>query len=104
MKLDLFPCREYIDGEPDHETIHAIKTIHLPVNTGDPYSTKGQKTDFAIVELVQSVNTCSETNRDCWPISPVKLVNPLTVIEPGQEVRTLGNGQGLWSQILIFLA
>ena len=86
----MFPCREFDDDLPDFETIHSIKTIHLPRNSGDAYNTTGQKTDFAIIELVNSVNSCEENNRECWPISPVSLVDPFVFIEVNQIVKTLG--------------
>jgi hypothetical protein len=69
--------------------------IHLPKNSGYPYSTEAQKTDMALLELEESVNTCVEDDRDCWHISPVRLHDTPGSIEPLEEVRTLGNNKGL---------
>ena len=73
-------CREYNDIEIDYETIHTIKSV----------SYAPSDSDIAILELHDSVNTCSEPNRDCWPITPLQLPSPGLRISPGQAVRTLG--------------
>ena len=80
--------------EVDTETIHQIKGIHIPENSGDPYDTSGEKTDLAIVELVNSINifTKEETQKGlCWPVTPVRLPDTFVFINPLQKVRTLGN-------------
>ena len=79
--------------EVDTETVHQIKRIHIPENSGNPYNTSGQKTDLAMIELVYSVNICTEKETQdglCWPITPVRLPDPFIYIKPLQEVRTLG--------------
>ena len=73
-------CREYNDIESDYETIHTIKSV----------SYAPSDSDIAILELHDSVNTCSEPNRDCWQITPLQLPSPGLRISPGQAVRTLG--------------
>ena len=88
--LILCNYREYNDRLKDHETIHRIKMIHLPRNSGYPYTTEAQKTDLALLELEESVNTCVEDDRDCWHISPVRLHDTPGSIQPLEEVRTLG--------------
>ena len=87
--LIMFPCREFNDDLPDYETIHSIQSVHLPRDSGDPYNTSGRETDFAIIELVRSVNICQEKDQ-CWPIAPVSLVDQNIYIEGNQEVKTLG--------------
>merc|ERR1712106_698448 len=80
--------RENSDLEPDTETIHDIKTIHLPTN-------QKQTSDFALIELVRSANTCSQEeteDRRCWNIKPVKLPSPEIIIHINETVRTLGWG------------
>ena len=88
-----FILRENSDFISDTETVHIIKTIHLPENSGVPYKTRGQRTDFALIELAESANTCTqeETARGrCWPVTPVRLPDPFIHIKEGQRVRTLG--------------
>ena len=77
---------------PDTETIHRIKQVHLPKDSGDPY-TEDNTTDLAIIETMDDINSCEESNRDCWNINPVKLYDPRKhgAINKLQEVRTLGN-------------
>ena len=85
--------RENSDLISDTETVHIIKTIHLPENSGKPYETRGQRTDFALIELAESANICTqeETARGrCWPVTPVRLPDPSFQIKEGQKVRTLG--------------
>ena len=87
------PIRENSDLEYDEETIHTIKRIHLPRNSGKYYVSGRTKTDFALVELESSVNSCTaeETQKGrCWLITPVKLPDEFMIIPPLQEVRTLG--------------
>ena len=74
--------REYNDIESDTETIHTIKNVEFSPHFDS---------DIAILELHDSVNTCRESNRECWPIQPLQLPSPGLRIRPGQEVRTLGN-------------
>ena len=86
--------RENSDRAVDTETVHEIKTIHLPANTGDHYNSGGKKTDFALVELLRSVNICSpeETkNGLCWRVTPVRLPDTFIDIKQIQAVRTMGN-------------
>ena len=86
--------RENSDRAVDTETVHEIKTIHLPPNTGDHYDSGGQKSDFAVVELLRSVNICSpeETKKGlCWRVTPVRLPDPSINIRQLQKVRTMGN-------------
>jgi hypothetical protein len=88
-----FIYREHNDIEVGTETVHQIKGIHIPENSGNPYNTSGQKTDLAMIELVDSVNTCTEKETQdglCWTITPVRLPDPFIYIKPLQEVRTLG--------------
>jgi len=85
--------RENNDLEVDEETVHAVKKIHLPENSGSFVQSNGQMTDFAHVELRRSVNRCSaeETRAGkCWTISPVELPKSDIIIKPRQRVRTLG--------------
>ena len=85
--------RENSDFISDTETVHIIKTIQLPENSGKPYETRGQRTDFALIEFAESANTCTqeETARGrCWPVTPVRLPDPFIHINEGQRVRTLG--------------
>ena len=87
-KCDFSIYRENSDLEPDTETIHDIKTIHLPTN-------QKQTSDFALIELVRSANICSaEETEDgrCWYIEPVKLPSPEIIIHENDTVRTLGIG------------
>ena len=77
----------------DTETIHPIKTIHLPANTGPLADIKFNKTDFALIELIRPVNACSSKEiaaGRCWTVLPVKLPNIDISIENGEVVRTLG--------------
>ena len=78
--------REYNDLERDTETIHTIKNVFYAPN-GD--------TDIAVVELQDSVNSCTESDRECWTISPLKLPAPELKVTPGQSVRTLGK-ESFW--------
>ena len=70
--------------------------MHLPRNSGAPNNFadyfSSDITDFALVQLTRSVNDCEETlsSRDCWPISPVQLVGPETIIRKGDGARTIG--------------
>ena len=73
--------REYNDIESDTETIHTIKNVEFSPHFDS---------DIAILELHDSVNTCRESNRECWPIQPLQLPSPGLRIRPGQDVRTLG--------------
>ena len=85
--------RENSDLISDTETVHIIKTIHLPENSGKPYETRGQRTDFALIELAESSNTCTQEETAqgrCWPVTPVRLPDPSIQIKEGQRVRTLG--------------
>ena len=83
--------REYNDFDPDHETVHNIARVHLPDNSGDPYTSEGRETDFALIETELDVNTCTERLRECWPITPVRLPGPSMQHIPNlMEVRTLG--------------
>ena len=69
--------------------MHIIKTIHLPENSGTPYETRGQRNDFALIELVESANTCTQEETAqgrCWPVTPVRLPDPLFQIKEGQRV------------------
>jgi len=94
-KICLVKLRENSDLEYDEETIHTIKRIHLPRNSGKYYVSGRTKTDFALVELESSVNSCTgeETRKGrCWSITPVKLPDQFMIIPPLQEVRTLGWG------------
>ena len=78
----------------DTETIHPIKTMHLPANTGPLSETKADKTDFAVIELIREVNACSSQEiaaGRCWTVTPVKLPNIDISIENAELVRTLGN-------------
>ena len=93
--------RENSDLVSDTETVHQIKTIYLPANSGSHKNSKGTKTDFAIVELLRDVNTCSpeETKAGkCWLVTPVRLPDPGIYIKQLQTVRTMGNH----SSFLIF--
>ena len=57
------------------------------------YLSNRTKTDFALVELERSINSCSGEEikeSKCWFIAPVKLPDPQMKIEPCQDVRTLG--------------
>ena len=65
----------------DTETIHTIKNVSYAPHIDS---------DIAILELHDSVNTCREPNRECWPIKPVGLPPSGLKITPGQSVRTLG--------------
>jgi hypothetical protein len=63
------------------------------LNSGNPYKTNGQKTDFALIELVKDVNICSEleSKKDlCWEVTPIMLPEQDISIEDLQVVRTLG--------------
>jgi len=80
--------RENSDLEPDTETIHDIKTIHLPTN-------QKQTSDFALIELIHSANSCSQEETEdgrCWYIKPIELPSPQTIIRVNETVRTLGWG------------
>ena len=85
--------RETSDSQADTETIHTIEAVHLPENSGAPDNFadyfSSDVTDFALVQLTRSVNDCEETSssRDCWPISPVHLVGPETILRKGDTVR-----------------
>ena len=73
----------------DTETVHIIKTIHLPENSGKPL----ERTDFALIELAESANTCTQeeiAQVRCWPVTPVRLPDPSIQIKEGQRLRTLG--------------
>ena len=50
------------------------------------------KTDLAIIETMDDINSCTESNRDCWQITPVKLADPVKhqTIPKQTTVRTLG--------------
>ena len=53
----------------------------------------GQKSDFALVELIQGVNRCSEketADGKCWMVTPVRLPDLDIFIPKLQLVRTLG--------------
>ena len=81
--------RENSDFISDTETVHIIKTIHLPENSGELY----ERTDFALIELAESANTCTQEETAqgrCWPVTPVRLPDPFIHIKEGQRVRTLG--------------
>ena len=84
--------RENNDNDADTETVHSIEKVFLPPNSGDPY-TMPNKTDLAIIETAEDVNVCEESNRDCWPITPVRLADPVKhqTIDALTEVRTLGS-------------
>merc|ERR1711970_1474243 len=91
--------RELNDIELDTETIHDIKTIHLPSNSG-PHGKKGLKNDFALIELSESANTCTEqetVDGKCWKIDPVRLPDPSLELSRLQKVRTLGWGSDEFS-------
>ena len=79
---------------PDTETVHFIKQVYLPEESGYPYKEK-YKTDLAIIETMDDVNNCteSESYRDCWHITPVKLADPVQhqTIPKQTTVRTLGS-------------
>ena len=84
----------------DNETVHQIKTIHLPPNTGTLSDIEGEKSDFALVELVKSVNACGSqdiSSGRCWPITPVGLPDPDISIKKRQKVRTLGKCSASYS-------
>ena len=86
--------RENNDLEIDKETHHDIKTIHLPANSGKHgvLNAVGSKTDFAIVELATSVNTCKQHEHEkCWELHAVNLPGPDFTLQELEEVRTLGN-------------
>ena len=78
----------------DTETIHSIKQVYLPEESGYPYI-ENNKTDLAIIETMDDVNSCteSESHRDCWQITPVQLANPVQhqTIPKQTIVRTLGS-------------
>ena len=78
---------------PDTETVHHIKHVYLPEDSGNPYD-EVNKTDLAIIETMNDINSCSEseTYRDCWHITPVKLADPVKhkIIPEKKTVRTLG--------------
>ena len=85
--------RENNDLEFDEETVHTIKRIHLPQNSGSFVESKGKLTDFALIELDHSVNKCSEYETragKCWNITPISLPSRDISIQPLKEVRTLG--------------
>ena len=85
--------RENSDLVNDEETVHVIKKIHLPVSSGSHYDSNGQETDFALVELDQSVNVCSprETSDGrCWRVTPVRLPDPFIYIQPGAGGQDFG--------------
>ena len=76
--------------------MHIIKTIHLPENSGTPYETRGQRNDFALIELVESANTYTQEETAqgcCWPVTPVRFPDPLFQNKDGQRVRTLGKSE-----------
>ena len=76
--------------------MHIIKTIHLPENSGTPYETRGQRNDFALIELVESANTCTQEETAqgrSLPLTPVRLPDPLFQIKEGKRVRTLCKSQ-----------
>ena len=53
----------------------------------------GQKSDFALVELIHGVNRCSEKETEdgkCWTVTPVRLPDLDIFIPKLQLVRTLG--------------
>ena len=86
--------RENNDLEIDQETRHDIKRIHLPANSGKHYlnAVEGSNTDFAIVELETSVNTCKQHEQhECWELHAVNLPGPNFTLQELDEVRTLGN-------------
>ena len=65
-----------------------------------------ESTDFALVELRQSANTCNkmETEDDkCWHIDPVELLTPSQSISLGQKVRTLGRKSKICINIIYFV-
>merc|ERR1719186_352828 len=98
--LCIVKLRENSDRAVDTETIHEIKTIHLPANTGDHYDSGGNKTDFALVELLRSVNICSQEetkNGLCWRVTPVRLPDTFIDIKQLQAVRTMGWGATFFS-------
>ena len=84
--------RESNDYEPDTETVHSIKRVYLPEDSGNPYIVEN-KTDLAIIETMDDINSCTESNRDCWQITPVKLADPVKhqTIPKLTTVRTLGS-------------
>lgn len=82
--------------DTDTETIHTIKRMHLPENSGDHYGSKGQKPELALLELQEDANICTpdETKNDrCWKVTPVRLPDPSIIINDLEKVRTLGNQQ-----------
>ena len=86
--------RENNNLEVDKETYHEIKTIHLPASSGKHgvLNEVGFKTDFALVELTTSVNTCNQNDLPkCWRLHPIKLASPDFPLNKLDEVRTLGN-------------
>ena len=86
--------RENNDLEVDKEMYHEIKTIHLPTSSGKHgvLNAVGLKTDFAVVELATSVNTCNQNElHKCWELHPVNLSGPDFTLQELEEVRTLGN-------------
>ena len=78
----------------DSETVHSIKQVYLPEDSGYPYI-ENNKTDLAIIETMDDVNSCTESGlyRDCWHITPVKLADPVKhqTIPKQTTVRTLGS-------------
>ena len=77
------------------ETIHTIKAVHLPEISG----VNKFETDFALIELENGANNCSveENNGDkCWPVKPYNLPRDDLIINPGIEVRTLGEQQQIF--------
>ena len=88
--LQYFLLRENSDNSADTETVHSIKSVHLPRQSGDPYlGILGDKTDLALLELKNGANECEDIGR-CWPIQPVRLPQPDIQINNGDPVRTLG--------------
>merc|ERR1712151_7338 len=100
------PCfvklRENSDFEQDEETIHAIKTAHVPMKN----NIINTATDFALIELTSSANTCNQReteNGKCWQIQPVKLTPPAQPISLKHTVTTLGWGATEWGEQSEFL-
>ena len=97
--------RESSDLVVDTETLHVIIDARIYPGILDD-------ADLAVLKLLKSVNECMDKSRECWPITPIQVLNTglkCTVysatpiislfsqiaeadidLKPGQEVRTLG--------------
>ena len=76
--------RENSDFHDDVETVYSIKRGHF---------LKDEESDFALIEIAKSANTCTDEEEKknlCWKVTPVRLPDPSLDIPDLATVRTLG--------------